>query len=172
MNALDMAPRDRDIAYNLSIATLRTIDRIEMPNAHIFLKVYKSIKSFLTVYEWFLLGGVLVILYSLFSTGIKFGLIEGKISKLISTLLILSVMTTNIIAMDRYLEKQRRKAAVIILNGVDAYSGPYYGNNSLIFQINEGSIVDVFNEQKDWSEVVLIDGKKGWIPSHSIRLLR
>ena len=40
MNALDMAPRDRDIAYNLSIATLRTIDRIEMPNAHIFLKFH------------------------------------------------------------------------------------------------------------------------------------
>tara|TARA_B100001564_G_scaffold189308_1_gene158892 strand:+ start:693 stop:1439 length:747 start_codon:yes stop_codon:yes gene_type:complete len=172
MNALDMAPRDRDIAYNLSIATVRTIDRIEMPNAQIFLKVYRSIKSFLTVYEWFLLGGILVILYSLFYIGIKFGLIEGKISKLISTLLIFSVMATNVIAMDRYLEKQRRKAAVIILNGVDAYSGPFYGSNSLIFQINEGSIVDVFNEQKDWSEVVLIDGKKGWIPSHSIRLLR
>ena len=172
MNALDMAPRDRDSAYNLSIATVRTIDRIEMPDAQIILKVYRSIKSFLTVFEWFLLGGVLVILHSLFYIGVKFGLIKGKISKLFSTLLILSVLTTHIIAMDRYLEKQRRKAAVIISNGVDAYSGPFYGNNSLVFQINEGSIVDVLNEQKDWSEVVLIDGKKGWIPSHSIRLLR
>ena len=172
MNALDMAPRDRDIAYNLSIATVRTIDRIEMPNAQIFLTVYRSIKSFLTVFEWFLLGGVLVILYSLFYIIVKFGLIEGKMSKVFSTLLISSVITTHIIAMDCFLEKQRRKAAVIISNGVDAYSGPFYGNNSLVFQINEGSIVDVLNEQKDWSEVVLIDGKKGWVPAHLIRPLR
>ena len=172
MNALDMAPRDRDSAYNLSIATARTIDRIEMPEAQIILKVYRSIKSFLTVDEWFLFGGVLVILYSLCFVSIKFGLIGGKISKLISTLLILSVITTHIIGLDCFLEKQRRKAAVIILNGVDAYSGPFYGNNSIVFQINEGSIVDVFNKQKNWSEVVLIDGKKGWVPSNSIRLLR
>ena len=81
-------------------------------------------------------------------------------------------MIVHIIAMDRYLEKHKRKTAVVISNGIDAYSGPFYGNNSLVFQINEGSLVDVLNEQKDWAEVVLVDGKKGWLPSHTIRFIR
>ena len=54
MNALDMAPRDRDIIYNISIVKMRTIDRIEMPETFIFLKIYEAIKLFFTVYEWFL----------------------------------------------------------------------------------------------------------------------
>jgi len=172
MNALDMAPRDRDIIYNISIVKMRTIDRIEMPETFIFLKIYKAIKLFFTVYEWFLLGGILLISYSLWYIGIKFGFIRGKASKVISSLLISLVMIVHIIAMDSYLEKHKRKTAVVISNGIDAYSGPFYGNNSLVFQINEGSLVDVLNEQKDWAEVVLVDGKKGWVPSHTIRFIR
>ena len=172
MNALDMAPRDRDIIYNLSIVNMRTIDRIEMPETFIFLKIYRKIKLFLTVHEWFLLGGVLLISYSLWHIGIKFGFIIGKASKVISSLLISLVMIVHIIAMDRYLEKYKIKTAVVISNCIDAYSGPFYGNNSLVFQINEGSLVDVSNEQKDWAEVVLVDGKKGWVPSKSIRFTR
>ena len=172
MNALDMAPRDRDIIYNISIVKMRTIDRIEMPETFIFLKIYRAIKLFFTVYEWFLLGGILLISYSLWYIGIKFGFIRGKASKVISSLLISLVMIVHIIAMDRYLEKHKRKTAVVISNGIDAYSGPFYGNNSLVFQINEGSLVDVLNEQKDWAEVVLVDGKKGWVPYHTIRFIR
>jgi len=172
MNALDMAPRDRDIIYNLSIVKMQTIDRVEMPETFIFLKIYRAIKLFFTVYEWFLLGGMLLILYSLWYTGIKHGFVRGKALEIISSLLISLVMIVHIIAMDCFLEKHKRKTAVVISNGIDAYSGPFYGNNSLVFQINEGSLVDVLNEQKDWAEVVLVDGKKGWIPSHTIRFTR
>ena len=61
---------------------------------------------------------------------------------------------------------------VIIGNGVDAYSGPFYGNKTILFRINEGSIADVSNTQNDWTEIILIDGKKGWVPNESIRMLR
>ena len=54
----------------------------------------------------------------------------------------------------------------------DAYSGPFYGNKTILFRINEGSIADVSNTQKDWTEIILIDGKKGWVPNESIRMLR
>ena len=139
MNALDMAPRDRDVIYNLSIVRMQTIDRIEMPETVIFLKIYRSIKLFFTVYEWFLLGGILLISYSLWYIGVKHGFIRGKASKVISSLLISLVMIIHIIAMDRYLEKQKKKTAVVISNGRDAFSGPFYGKKSIVVQIKEGS---------------------------------
>ena len=36
-NALEMAPRDKDIGHNLSVANARIIDRIEMPDTFILL---------------------------------------------------------------------------------------------------------------------------------------
>ena len=47
-------------------------------------------------------------------------------------------MIVHIFAMDSYIDKQRKNTAIVISNNVNAYSGPFYGNNSLIFQINEG----------------------------------
>ena len=70
--------------------------------------------------------------------------------------------------MDSYIDKQRKKSAVVISNNVNAYSGPFYGSSSILFQINEGIKVDISNQQKDWLEIILIDGKKGWIPSESV----
>ena len=61
---------------------------------------------------------------------------------------------------------------VVISNGVDAYSGPFYGENTVLFRINEGSIADIQKTQKNWMEIILIDGKKGWIPTQSIRTLK
>ena len=104
--------------------------------------------------------------------GLRFGILKGKVPKLISFSLIFIVIITHVIAIDSYSQKQRSHAAVVIANGVDAYSGPFYGNNSIVFRVNEGSIADVSNNQKDWAEIILIDGKKGWVPLESIRPLK
>ena len=37
LNALDIAPRNRDVAHNLSIANAQIIDRIEMPKSFFFI---------------------------------------------------------------------------------------------------------------------------------------
>ena len=32
--------------------------------------------------------------------------------------------------------------------------------------------VEIHKTQDDWIEIILIDGKKGWVPAESIRILR
>ena len=81
-------------------------------------------------------------------------------------------MIVHIFAMDSYIDKQRKNTAIVISNNVNAYSGPFYGDNSKLFQINEGIKVNISNQQEDWAEIILIDGKKGWIPSESIWLIK
>ncbi len=39
-NALEISPRNSDIAHNLSIANTRIVDRIEMPKSFIFITIY------------------------------------------------------------------------------------------------------------------------------------
>ena len=36
-NALDIAPRNRDVAHNLSMANAQIVDRIEMPKSFVFI---------------------------------------------------------------------------------------------------------------------------------------
>jgi hypothetical protein len=172
MNALDITPRDKDIIHNLSVANARIIDRIEMPETFILLRLYRLIKSYFTINEWFLFGSILLMFQAIWFLGLRFGILKGKVPKLISFSLIFIVIITHVIAIDSYSQKQRSHTAVVIANGVDAYSGPFYGNNSIVFRVNEGSIADVSNNQKDWAEIILIDGKKGWVPLESIRPLK
>ncbi len=172
MNALDITPRDKDIIHNLSVANARIIDRIEMPETFILLRLYRLIKSYFTISEWFLFGSMLLMFQAIWFLGLRFGILKGKVPKMISFSLIFIVIITHVIAIDSYSQKQRSHTAVVIANGVDAYSGPFYGNNSIVFRVNEGSIADVSNNQKDWAEIILIDGKKGWVPLESIRPLK
>lgn len=167
-NALDIAPRNRDVAHNLSIANAQIVDRIEMPKSFVFITFYRLLKSIMTTYEWILVGSFLILIKSIHFSGMRFGLTRGKMYKMTSTVLISLIILAHIFAMDSYIDKQRKKSAVVISNNVNAYSGPFYGSSSILFQINEGIKVDISNQQKDWVEIILIDGKKGWIPSESI----
>ena len=64
------------------------------------------------------------------------------------------------------------KSAVIVENSVNAYSEPHSGKNTILFMINEGIIAKVTNYQNDWSEIILIDGKKGWIKTKALLPLK
>ena len=167
-NALDMAPRNRDVAHNLAIANAQIVDRIEMPKSFIFITFYRLLKSIMTTHEWILFGSFLIFIKSIHFSVMKFGLFRVRMYKITSTVLISLIILAHIFAMDSYIYKQRKNSAVVISNNVNAYSGPFYGSSSILFQINEGIKVDISNQQQDWVEIILIDGKKGWIPSESI----
>ncbi len=171
-NALEISPRNSDIAHNLSIANTRIVDRIEMPKSFIFITIYRYIKSIMTTNEWILFGSFLIFIKSIHFTGMRLGFYLGKMYKMTSTLLISLIMIVHIFAMDSYIDKQRKNTAIVISNNVNAYSGPFYGDNSKLFQINEGIKVNISNQQEDWAEIILIDGKKGWISSESILLIK
>ena len=171
-NALDIAPRNRDVAHNLAIANAQIVDRIEMPQSFIFITFYRLFKSIMTTYEWILIGSFLIFIKSIHFSVMKFGLFRGKMYKMTSTVLISLIILVHIFAMDSYIDKQRKNSAVVISNNVNAYSGPFYGSSSILFQINEGIKVDISKQQEDWVEIILIDGKKGWIPSESIWFMK
>ena len=171
-NALDIDPRNKDVAHNLSIANAQIVDRIEMPKPFVFITSYRLLKSKMTTYEWILLGAFLIFIKSIHFSVMKFGLFRGKMYKITSKLLTSLIILAHIFAMDSYIDKQRKNSAVVISNNVNAYSGPFYGSSSILFQINEGIKVDISNQQQDWVEIILIDGKKGWIPSESIWFMK
>jgi SH3-like domain-containing protein len=80
-------------------------------------------------------------------------------------------MVVHGIALDKFIQQKNARQGIIVDNGVEAYSGPFYGENAVLFRINEGTMADLYQSQEGWVEIMLIDGKTGWIPSDTIRLL-
>ena len=143
-----------------------------MPEPFFLLQIYRDIKSNLTLQEWIVFGSLVLLFQALWVFGLQFGWIRGSMSQSILTGLIVVTLGIHVVAADKYFQDNRTNTGVVIANGVDAYSGPFYGENTLLFRINEGSFADIHQTQKDWVEIILIDGKKGWIPTESIRVLK
>ena len=93
-----------------------------------------------------------------------------ELGRAVLFLIVIAIIEHTII-LDRFFDENDNKLGIIIDNEVDAYSGPFYGDNSILFKINEGTEVRVSQKQKDWIEIILLDGNRAWIPLDRIRLL-
>ena len=101
-----------------------------MPKSFIFISFYRLLKSKMTTYEWILLGSFLIFIKSIHFSVMRFGLTQGKMYKMTSTVLISLIILAHIFAMDSYIDKQRKNSAVVISNNVNAYSCLLYTSPS------------------------------------------
>ena len=64
--------------------------------------------------------------------------------------------------------KQSNLFAIIFDEKIDFRSEPNY-RSEILFNLHEGTKVQVKEELSDWSLVEILDGNKGWIESSSIK---
>ena len=169
--ALKMDPRNEDLIKNLSIAEAKIKDRIILPDEFYFVKVYGNFKSRYTLKEWLLAGGIIVLFTVVSFLILEFQILNNwKIVRVVKVLMLLTVMI-HLVTLDKFFDDNDDKLGIIIDNQVKAYSGPFYGDNSILFNINEGTEAIIKQNQKNWTEIILMDGKRAWITSNKIRLL-
>ena len=168
-HANKFSPRDKDITHNLKIAEAKTLDRINPPPLFIFHDFYRKIKSSMTMFELVSLGGILSFILSLIWIKQSFAGKKIGLSKNIFQLVLVLLIIVHVFILDMIFEKKKIVSEAIVVEKFDAQSGPFFGDNKVLFQINSGSIVEVLEEKNDWSEIILIDGKKGWVLSNILR---
>lgn len=171
-NALSMRPRDKDTMHNLNVTQARQLDRIEMPKPFILLDFYRKLKGSFTFQEFIYFGGALLMIESLVVLLIQFGWVSGFFYRYIVTFFLFLILGIHGISVDKYFDDWGSKYSIITANGVNSYSGPFSDENTILFRINEGMKVEVNKVQDNWIEIILIDGKKGWITEESMRTLR
>ena len=72
------------------------------------------------------------------------------------------------LALDKYWELSDREEGVVVSPVVNVRSAPVDRDEKVIFRIHEGLKVDIAQSQPGWFEIILLDGKKGWIPYKSL----
>ena len=171
--ALLLSPGDGDIRFNLQIARSKTIDKIVPESEMFFVTWYRSLVNIMSVDGWgrmALVSLALVIvlfLVYLFSARVwmqKVGFFGG------GALLVVFVLS-NIFAWQQSQNLLYRKGAIVVAPSVTVKSTPAQ-NGTDLFILHEGTkVVITDGSMKDWREIRLADGKKGWLESNKIELI-
>jgi tetratricopeptide (TPR) repeat protein len=167
--ALRLSPGDEDVRYNLAIAESLTKDRIERV-PEFFLKSWlRSVRMMFSCQTWTILS--LIVL----AVGLFFSLLFVLAQRLalrktgfygVLVMLLLFVATTWFAAAERRVLLDREEA-VVMTSTASVKSSPDRSASDL-FVLHEGTTLRVVGTLDSWSEVVIADGKKGWLESEKI----
>jgi tetratricopeptide (TPR) repeat protein len=164
--ALERSPGDPDIVANLDLARALTVDAVE-PLPRFWL---------LSAVSWWvdlLPRGVLVIVVAsswlaLTGGGITRILARGEWARRLGRWLTVGggvavlALGTNLLV--RELGVGQRERAVILVEAVAVRSAPAEDDDLTLFELHEGTRVRIDQLTGGWAEIVLDDGKVGWVP--------
>lgn len=167
--ALRLNPGDEDVRHNLAIAESLTKDRIEAV-PEFFLKTWlRSVRNTLSCRSWTILSlamlAAVLILGLLFVLSQRLALRKTGFYGMLAAMVML-VATTWFAASERRAMLDREEA-VVMTSTASVKSSPDRSATDL-FVLHEGTTLRVVSVLDEWSEVVIADGKKGWIESNKV----
>ena len=168
-SCLQLSPTNKDAKYNLKLANLHVIDRMELPEPPIYLIWYLGIKEKFTPSKWINISIIILLFFSIILTvsrmisSLKLQNLRGSI---IAVFFISLFFTIHSIWINKSLN-----LGVIYTTKVEAHSEPNLFSTRL-FEVHEGLRVSINQTADEWVEIELLDGKTGWIENNQIRLIR
>ena len=170
--ALRLAPGNDDIRYNLSVAEARTKDNIEDIPEFFFVTWMRDIRHMMGCTAWSLLSlALLACMLGLFLVYLLAQRISLRKAGFYGTLAMLLVF----VASTSFAVTERRELldsteAVVMSSSVSVKSSPDKASTDL-FVLHEGTKVRTVSELGDWREIVIADGKKGWVEARTIETI-
>lgn len=170
--ALRLAPGNGDIRYNLSVAEARTKDNIERIPEFFLVAWLRSVRHTMGCTAWTILS----LLFLTCALGFfLFFLLAQRLSwrktGFYGTLVaaVLFVTATLFAAAERR-GMLDRTSAVVMPASAAVKSSPDNSATDL-FLLHEGTVVTITDRLDDWCEIVIDDGKKGWIKNRKIEIV-
>jgi tetratricopeptide (TPR) repeat protein len=167
-----LAPGDDDISYNLRLANLRLVDKIEPVPQLIFIRWKNTIIQSFSADGWAVFG--IVCVWGALCAGLCFFAFR---SLLVQRLALLAVAVTFALMMfgffgmyQQYQYEQSAAGAIIFSPTVSVKSAPDEKSTDL-FVIHEGVKVELLDSVGDWRKIRLADGKVGWISNQTIQII-
>ena len=168
-SCLNLSPTHSDAKYNLKLANLKVIDRMDLPDPPLYLQWYLGLKEQFTPTTWI---NITVFIFFLFSLSVTvnrlflFSLVQNLRGVILTIFFISLFLTFHSIWTDNSL-----KLGVIYCLKAEVRSEPNTFSTRL-FEVHEGLKVSINQLENDWVEIELLDGKTGWISNDQIRLIQ
>ncbi|MDR2814317.1 MAG: tetratricopeptide repeat protein [Prevotellaceae bacterium] len=167
--ALRLTPDDEDIRYNLELANLQIVDKIE-PIPQFFVVTW--IQSFCNIFDvdtWSIVG------ISLFAAALMLTLIvlfgrtprRKKVSFAFAVACLSMSLVATCVAMREKRNLSSHTEAIVYAPVTSVKASPDAGGVDL-FVLHEGTKVELLETIGSWEKVKTADGNQGWLPATAI----
>ena len=170
--ALRLAPGNDDIRHNLSVAEARTKDNIEQIPEFFLTEWMRDVRHTMSCTAWSIFSlAALVCALALFLAYLLAQRLPLRKTGFYGTLVAVAVcMLTTWFALGERREMLDDTSAVVMTASTAVKSSPDKSSTDL-FVLHEGTVVTITNRLDDWCEVVIADGKKGWLECRKIETI-
>ncbi len=171
--ALLLKPNDPEIKNNLAYAQNMTLDAIEVLPETGLSKIYKDIIGFMSFDQWGYVAVVFMILFVLLYILFYFlkYATQKRIAFITSIIALLISITAIFFGFAQYRAFKADQPAIIFSSVATVKAEPNERSQN-VFQLHEGTKVQVLEELNDWNKIKITDGQTGWTPSENIKLLK
>ncbi|MFA6570269.1 MAG: tetratricopeptide repeat protein [Bacteroidota bacterium] len=167
-----IAPDDDDILYNLGIANLRIVDKIEPVPKFFLFQLYDNMRNSFSSASWgsFVIISLWVFFLSLAGFITFWSPLIRKILFGISVISLASAILFFVFAQQNYDKEQTRDEAIIFSPSVYVKSSPDAGGKDVLI-LHEGTKVKILDEVGDWRKIRLVNGNLGWALKQSMEII-
>lgn len=167
--ALRLNPNDEDILFNLNVAKLSAIDKIDALPKMFFTKYWHSFKIIFDSNTW---SWVSILFIWIFGFSLSLFIISQnasirKYSFLASFLTLFLFIVSFISGMTNLDSEENRNSAIIMTASTYAKSSPDETSTDL-FILHEGTKVEISDKVSEWLNIRLEDGNKGWVKKENL----
>lgn len=167
-----LAPRDADIAANLSVARAQTTDKLEAPTEGTWANVVQFMEEWLTLREATLMAlGLWLLICLLLVIAIVKPMLRRWLliaSGVIALFLVVGLLSIT----NRTFAAENTPPAVIVAPEVDVTSGPGGTGQYLVeFNLHAGAEVRVLESRSGWQRITLPGDLQGWVPDEAVELV-
>lgn len=170
--ALQLAPNDEDINYNLQLTNRLVVDKIVVLPVFFVTGWVRNLRNLFTSDFWAIISitsfllTLLFVSFYLYSRNLRFKKLSFWFGFFIVIISIISFIFS-------YQQKQKiltGDTAIVMSSSVTVKSSPDASGTDL-FVIHEGTKVWVEDKISEWNEIKLSDGSKGWLKVDNIEAI-
>jgi tetratricopeptide (TPR) repeat protein len=167
-----LSPSDEDILYNLRLANLKVIDKIEPVPELFFIGWWNSFVNLMSSSQWAVLIICLLWVTAIATAGLlllKRAVVQ-RILLLLSMIAIFFTIISFVGMFQRLSDEKSDTQAIIILQTVSVKSAPDDKSTDL-FVLHEGVKVELLDYVAKWNKIKLLDGKVGWLEEDAVEVI-
>jgi tetratricopeptide (TPR) repeat protein len=163
--ARQLLPRDEDVQFNLQLANLQVVDKIEaVPR----LFVYRWVDSMLALFSLSTMGWIVYSFFILTLAAFAFFLYartytQKRLSMFAGLVFSAALILTMIGYGVQSYKESNTEFAIVMSDVANIKAAPDSKGNDL-FVLHKGLRVQVLDSVNHWRKIRLADGKVGWIP--------
>lgn len=170
--AILLDPQHKDARFNLQLAEAHIVDQIEPIDTFILTLWVQQTAQLLHSNSWAVIAiaSFILTLVALFFYLFSHRVAVKKIGFFGAILLLLLSVAANRFAYMQKLPLVEKNRAIVFAPSITVKSSPAESGTAL-FVLHEGTKVTLLDAVGEWSEVLLSDGNRGWIPTKELEVI-